>query len=98
MPARAVLSDPADTLAEIVTVRRRLCDEHVAVEDQASHLEDAMLCRMASGAHRGGQPPPRQSLGSSITSSPAMSSFYRWQADRKSPGLAYISDATRIPA
>jgi transposase len=48
MPTRAVQSDPAaERLAEIVTMRRQLCDEHVAVENQASHLEDAVLRRMA---------------------------------------------------
>ena len=34
-------------IAEIVTVRRQLCDEHVAVENQAAQLEDAMLRRLA---------------------------------------------------
>ena len=30
-----------ERLAEIVTMRRQLCDEHVAAENQAAHLEDA---------------------------------------------------------
>ena len=48
MPTRQVQSDPAaERLAEIVTMRRQLCDEHVAAENQASHLEDAMLRRIA---------------------------------------------------
>jgi transposase len=48
MPTRAVRSDPAvERLAEIVAMRRQLCDEHVAVENQASHLEDAMLRRLS---------------------------------------------------
>jgi transposase len=48
MPTRAVQHDPAaERLAEIVTMRRQLCDEHVAAENQASHLEDAMLRRIA---------------------------------------------------
>jgi transposase len=48
MPTRSVQPDPAaERLAEIVTMRRQLCDEHVAVENQASHLEDAMLRRIA---------------------------------------------------
>src|SRR5262249_2656719 len=34
-------------LAEIVTMRRQLCDEHVAAENQAAHLEDAMLRRLS---------------------------------------------------
>src|SRR3954464_3217146 len=28
-------------------MRRQLCDEHVAVENQAAHLEDAMLRRLS---------------------------------------------------
>ena len=48
MPTRAVQSDPAvERLAELVTVRRQLGDELVSVGNQASHLEDAMLRRMA---------------------------------------------------
>jgi transposase len=34
-------------LAEIVTMRRQLCDEHVAVGNQAAHLEDAMRRRLS---------------------------------------------------
>src|SRR5262245_16941359 len=52
---RRVCRDHADTscaaglerLAEIVTMRRQLCDEHVAAENQAAHLEDAMLRRLS---------------------------------------------------
>src|SRR6516164_7292762 len=48
MPTRAVERNPAvERLAETVTMRRQLCDEHIAVESQASHLEDAVLQRMA---------------------------------------------------
>src|SRR5262245_27151444 len=48
MPARVVQRDAAvERLAEIVTMRRQLCDEHVAVENQAAHLEDAMLRRLS---------------------------------------------------
>src|SRR5262249_794290 len=36
-----------ERLAEIVTMRRQLCDEHVAAENQAAHLEDAMLRRLS---------------------------------------------------
>jgi transposase len=47
MPTREVQSDPAvDRLAETVAMRRQLCDEHVAVLNQATHLEDAMLRRI----------------------------------------------------
>lgn len=48
MPTRSVQSDPAaERLAELVTVRRQLCDEHVSVANQVSHLEDAMLRRLS---------------------------------------------------
>jgi uncharacterized protein (TIGR02300 family) len=48
MPTRAVQRDDAvDRLAEIVTMRRQLCDEHVTVENQTAHLEDAMLRRLS---------------------------------------------------
>lgn len=48
MPTRAVRHDPAaGRIAEVVTMRRQLSDEHVAVENQAAHLEDAMLRRLA---------------------------------------------------
>jgi transposase len=48
MPTRVVQRDPAvERLAEIVTMRRQLCDEHVAAENQAAHLEDAMLRRLS---------------------------------------------------
>ena len=48
MPTRAMQRDPAaERLAELVTMRRQLCDEHVTVSNQAGHLEDAMLRRMA---------------------------------------------------
>src|SRR6516225_1404175 len=47
MPTRVVQCDPVtERLAEVVTMRRQLCDEHVAVENQAAHLEDAMLRRL----------------------------------------------------
>jgi transposase len=47
MPTRVVQRDEVERLAEIVTMRRQLCDEHVAVENQAAHLEDAMLRRLS---------------------------------------------------
>ena len=48
MPTRVVRRDKAaERLAEIVTMRRQLCDEHVTVENQATHLEDAMLRRLS---------------------------------------------------
>ena len=48
MPTRVVQRDDAvERLAEIVTMRRQLCDEHVAVENQAAHLDDAMLRRLS---------------------------------------------------
>jgi transposase len=48
IPTRPVQADPAvERLAEILTMRRQLCDERVAVINQASHLEDAMLRRIA---------------------------------------------------
>ena len=47
MPTRIVQSDPtAQRLAEVVTMRRQLCDEHVMVDNQATHVEDAMLRRL----------------------------------------------------
>ena len=47
MPTRIVQSDPAaQRLAEVVTMRRQLCDEHVAVQNQGAHVEDAMLRRL----------------------------------------------------
>src|SRR5262250_2123818 len=47
MPTRVVQRDSAtEQLAEVVTMRRQLCDEHVAVENQTAHLEDAMLRRL----------------------------------------------------
>src|SRR5262249_51942942 len=47
MPTRVVQRDAVERLAEIVTMRRQLCDEHVAAENQAAHLEDAMLRRLS---------------------------------------------------
>src|SRR5262249_7950815 len=48
MPTRVVQRDAAvERLAEIVTMRRQLCDEHVAAENQAAYLEDAMLRRLS---------------------------------------------------
>src|SRR5262245_43665569 len=47
MPTRAVQRDAVvERLAEVVTMRRQLCDEHVAVENQTAHIEDAMLRRL----------------------------------------------------
>jgi transposase len=48
MPTRVVQRDGAvERLAEVVTMRRQLCDEDVAVENQAAHLQDAMLRRLS---------------------------------------------------
>jgi transposase len=48
MPTRVVQRDDAvEHLAEVVTMRRQLCDEHVAAMNQAAHLEDAMLRRLS---------------------------------------------------
>lgn len=48
MPTRPLHPDPAaERLAELVRVRRQLCDEHVTMANQASHLEDAMLRRLS---------------------------------------------------
>ena len=48
MPTRVIRRDKAaERLAEIVTMRRQLWDEHVTVENQATHLEDAMLRRLS---------------------------------------------------
>ena len=48
MPTRVVERNPAiERLAETVTMRRQPCDEQIAVENQASHLEDALLQRIA---------------------------------------------------
>jgi len=47
MPTRVVQRDEAvEKLAEVVTMRRQLRDEHVTVENQAAHIEDAMLRRL----------------------------------------------------
>ena len=47
MPTRVVQRDEAvEKLAEVVTMRRQLRDEHVTVENQAAHVEDAMLRRL----------------------------------------------------
>lgn len=47
MPTRTVQRDAVtERLAEVVTTRRQLCDEHVAVENQTAHVEDAMLRRL----------------------------------------------------
>jgi len=41
MPTRAVQrAATAERLAEVVTMRRQLCDEHVTIENQAAHVED----------------------------------------------------------
>ena len=48
MPTRVLQRDDAvERLAEIITMRRQLCDEHVAAMNQATHLEDAMLRRIS---------------------------------------------------
>src|SRR5262249_51619228 len=45
--ARAVQrAATAERLAEAVTMRRQLCDEHVTIESQAAHVEDAILRRL----------------------------------------------------
>jgi transposase len=47
MPTRVVQRDPAtEQLPQVVTMRRQLCDEHVAVENQTALLEDATLRRL----------------------------------------------------
>ena len=47
MPTRVVRRDEAaEKLAEVVTMRRQLCDEHVAVQNQGAHVEDATLRRI----------------------------------------------------
>jgi transposase len=48
MPTRPVERDEAaERLAEIVTMRRQLCDERIAIENQAAHFEDTMLRRLS---------------------------------------------------
>jgi transposase len=48
MPTRVIQrNEAAERLAEIVMMRRQLCDEHVTVDNQAAHLEDAMLRRLS---------------------------------------------------
>src|SRR5215213_9630377 len=47
MPTRIVQRDAAaERLAEVVTMRRQLCDERVTVENQAAHVEDVLLRRL----------------------------------------------------
>jgi transposase len=47
MPTKVVRRDvAAERLAEIVTVRRQLCDEHVTVQNQAAHIENDLLRRL----------------------------------------------------
>jgi transposase len=47
MPTRIVQSNAAaERLAEVVTMRRQLCDESVTVQNQAAHVQDAMLQRL----------------------------------------------------
>jgi transposase len=47
MPTRIVQrAATAERLAEVVTMRRQLCDEHVTIENQAAHVEDAILRRL----------------------------------------------------
>jgi transposase len=60
MPTRVVQRDAAvERLAEIVNMRRQLCDEHVAAENQAAHLEDAMLKRLSKRR----LPEPERTIG-----------------------------------
>ena len=48
MPTHPVRHDAAASrIAEVVTMRRQLSDEHVSLQNQAGHLEDAMLQRLA---------------------------------------------------
>ena len=47
MPTRVVQRDAGtERLAEVVTMRRQLCDEHATVENQAAQVEDVMLRRL----------------------------------------------------
>jgi transposase len=47
MPTRIVQSNAAaERLAEVVTMRRQLCDESVTVQNQAAHVQDAILQRL----------------------------------------------------
>ncbi len=47
MPTRIMQSDAAaERLAEVVTMRRQLSDQHVTLQNQATHVEDAMLRRL----------------------------------------------------
>ena len=47
MPTLVVHRDPAaEQLAALVTMRRQLSYEHVTVENQTAHIEDAMLQRL----------------------------------------------------
>jgi len=47
MPTRVVQRvATAERLAEVVTMRRQLCDQHVTIENQAAHVEDAILRRL----------------------------------------------------
>src|SRR5437762_1635118 len=47
MPTRVVQrAATAERLAEVVTMRRQLCDEHVTIENQSAHVEDAILRRL----------------------------------------------------
>ena len=67
MPTRVVQRDDAvERLAEIVTMRRQLCDEHVAVENQAgpSRRCHAQAAQQTPPDPTGGRyPPPRQAPG-----------------------------------
>jgi hypothetical protein len=45
--------DAVERLAEIVTMRRQLCDEHVTVENQAAHLVGAHGAKLTSEPARG---------------------------------------------
>src|SRR5215467_648872 len=47
MPTRVVQRvATAERLAEVVTMRRQLCDEHVTIENQAADVEDTILRRL----------------------------------------------------
>jgi len=47
MPTRVVQrAASAERLGEVVTIRRQLCNQHVTIENQAAHVEDAILRRL----------------------------------------------------
>ena len=54
MPTRVVQRAAiAERLAEVVTMRRQLCDEHVAIENQAAHVEMLYCGASTNVASRG---------------------------------------------